>query len=50
MLQDLPTTNPEFFAEITQPHSHVNVPPSLSPEQEALEDTAPDEGPADDSD
>jgi hypothetical protein len=50
VLWDLLTTNPEFFAKITQPRSHVNVPPSLSPEQEALEDAAPDEGPADDSD
>ena len=50
VLQELPTTDSDFFAEITQARSHVNFSPSLSPEQEALEDAAPDEGPADDSD
>jgi hypothetical protein len=49
-LRDLPMTDPKFFAEITQPRSHINVPPSLNPEQEALEDALPDEGPTDDSD
>jgi len=37
VLRELPTTNPEFFAEISQSHSHVNVTPTLTPEQEALE-------------
>ena len=49
-LRELPTTDPEFFAEISQPRSCAHVAPALSPEQEALEDDPPDDELTDDSD
>jgi hypothetical protein len=52
VLRELPTTDPEFFAEISQPRSHVGVTPTLTPEQEASEDASSndEDGPTDDSD
>ncbi|PPR03038.1 hypothetical protein CVT26_004573 [Gymnopilus dilepis] len=50
-LRELPQTDPEFFAELTQPRTRATV-PTLSPEQIEVEDAAPssDSTPDDDSD
>lgn len=52
VLRELPTTDPVFFAELSQSRSHMDIVPSLTAEQVALEDAPSNNeiGPADDSD
>ena len=52
VLRELPTTDPDFFAELSQSRSHMDIVPSLTAEQVALEDAPSNNeiGPADDSD
>jgi hypothetical protein len=49
ILRELPTTNPDLFAEVSQSRSQVSV-PVLTEEESSLEDSSPETTIEDDSD